>query len=239
MAPAVRVRSGNIVGVSTAATSKPSDFAVVRFTDWGELRRRFPRLIVGLVCLGAGIGATLRARLGLSPYDVLHQGLADRTGLSFGLVVVLLGLVILLVWIPLRQRPGVGTIVNTLTVGFISNGVFDAIPTINGLGVRWALLVAGVVVTALGIGLYIGCGLGPGPRDGLMTGIAARGYPIWLVRTLLELVALAAGWLLGGNVGIGTVIFALAIGPLGHYFLHRLHLGVDVEDPDPSATFGE
>ena len=213
--------------------------AVVGFTDFVELRRRLPRLVVGLICLGFGIAATLRARLGLSPYDVLHQGVADRTGLSFGVVVILVGVVVLLAWIPLRQRPGIGTIINTLTVGLITNAVFDAIGPVHGLAVRWGLLLGGVVVTALGVGLYIGCGLGPGPRDGLMTGIAARGFPIWLVRTSLELIALACGWALGGTVGIGTVIFVFGIGPGGHYFLNRFHLGVGVTDPDPDATFAE
>lgn len=222
----------------STASAHP-DFRVVGFTDVVELRRRLPRLVVGLVCLGAGIAATLRARLGVSPYDVLHQGLADHTGLSFGVVVVLLGLVILLLWIPLRQRPGVGTIINTLTVGFIANAVVDAIPVTHGLGARWLLLVTGIVVMALGIGLYIGCGLGPGPRDGLMTGIAAKGYPIWAVRTALEFIALVAGWALGGNVGIGTLVFAVGIGPLGHWFLNRFHLGVGAVDPDPDATFAE
>jgi uncharacterized membrane protein YczE len=195
--------------------------------------------VIGLLCLGSGIAATLRAELGLSPYDVLHQGLAERTGLSFGVVVVLVGVVVLLLWIPLRQRPGVGTVVNTFTVGFITNGVFDLLPHTQGLVWRWLLLLGGLVVTALGVGIYIGCGLGPGPRDGLMTGLAARGHPVWIVRTLLELTALAIGAALGGTVGIGTAVFAFGIGPLGHLFLHRFHLGVDVDDPDPDATFAE
>jgi len=110
---------------------------------------------------------------------------------------------------------------------------------VHHAAVQWALLVGGVLVTAMGVGLYIGCGLGPGPRDGLMTGIAARGYPIWLVRTLLELVACATGFALGGDVGLGTVVFAFGIGPAGHYFLIRFHLGVDAADPDSDATFGE
>ena len=194
---------------------------------------------MGLLCLGSGIAGTLRAELGLSPYDVLHQGLAERTGLSFGLVVVLVGIVVLLLWIPLRQRAGVGTVVNTLTVGFITNGVLDALPEVHALAERWLLLVGGLVVAALCVGLYIGCGLGPGPRDGLMTGIAARGHPVWLVRTLLELAALGLGALLGGTVGIGTAVFAFGIGPLGHLFLRRFHLGVDTTDPDPDATFAE
>ena len=215
------------------------EFAVVGFTDVREWGRRLPRLVIGLLCLGSGIAATLRAELGLSPYDVLHQGLAERTGLSFGVVVVLVGVVVLLLWIPLRQRPGVGTVVNTFTVGFITNGVFDLLPHTQGLVWRWLLLVGGLVVTALGVGIYIGCGLGPGPRDGLMTGLAARGHPVWIVRTLLELTALACGAALGGDVGIGTAVFAFGIGPLGHLFLRRFHLGVDATDPDPDATFAE
>jgi uncharacterized membrane protein YczE len=215
------------------------DFAVVGFTDLRELPRRLPQLVVGLLCLGAGIAATVRADLGLSPYDVLHQGVADHTGLSFGVVVVLVGVAVLLLWIPLRQRPGVGTVINTLTVGFITNGVLDLLGHPHELVWRWLLLLGGLVVTALGVGLYIGCGLGPGPRDGLMTGIAARGHPVWLVRTLLELTALALGAALGGTVGIGTAVFAFGIGPLGHLFLHRFHFGVDAEDPDPDATFAE
>jgi uncharacterized membrane protein YczE len=214
-------------------------YAVVGFGDLRELVRRLPQLVVGLLCLGAGIAATVRADLGLSPYDVLHQGVADHTGLSFGLVVVLVGIGVLLLWIPLRQRPGVGTVVNTLTVGFITNAVLDVLPHPHALAWRWALLLGGLVGTGLGVGLYIGCGLGPGPRDGLMTGIAARGHPLWLVRTLLELTALACGAALGGTVGVGTAVFAFGIGPLGHLFLHRFHLGVGGRDPDPDATFAE
>ncbi len=225
--------------MSTVPASSTNGYAVIRFRDVAELRRRLPRLLVGLVLLGIGIGCTLRAKLGVSPWDVLHQGIARHTGLSFGEVVVLLGLVVLLVWIPLRQRPGVGTILNTLTVGFITNGVFDAIPATHNAAEQWALLVGGVVVTAFGVGLYIGCGLGPGPRDGLMTGISARGYPLWIVRTLLELGALIGGFVLGGDIGIGTLVFAFGIGPLGHYFLARFHFGVGETDPDPTATFAE
>lgn len=217
------------------------DLTVLGFPSPAELWRRLPRLLVGIVLLALGIALMLAARLGLSPYDVLHQGLSEVTGISFGLVVVLLGLVILLLWIPLGQRPGLGTVVNTLTVGFLVDAFIDWLPEPEGLGPRWVFLLAGIVVIALGVGLYIGAGLGPGPRDGLMTGIAAKGHPLWLVRTLLELTALVAGWLLGGDVGVGTVLFAFGIGPLGHFFLLRFHLGVGVGDgdPDPTATIGE
>lgn len=212
---------------------------VVTFPSLSELRRRMPRLLAGILLLAPGIALILDAHLGVSPYDVLHQGLAEVSGLSFGTVVVLLGLVILVAWIPLGQRLGIGTIINTLTVGFVVDAVLEVMPEPESLAWRWPMLLAGIVVTAIGMAMYIGAGLGPGPRDGLMTGIAAKGYALWVVRTVLEIVALVAGWALGGDVGIGTVLFALGIGPLGHWFLARLHLGVDGVDPDPDATVGE
>ena len=134
---------------------------------------------------------------------------------------------------------GLGTIVNTLTVGFIVDALLHVLPAPNELSLRWPMLIVGIVVAALGTGLYIGAGLGPGPRDGLMTGLAAKGWPLWAVRMLLELSALAAGWALGGDVGIGTVLFAFSIGPLAHWFLARFHLGVGGVDPDPAAMVGE
>ena len=189
--------------------------------------------------ISVGISLVLDARLGVSPWDVLHQGLSDVTGLSFGTVVVLVGLVVLVLWIPIRQRFGLGTVINTLSIGFIVDATRDAIPHVGEPALRWLMLLGGIVVAGLGVGLYIGAGLGPGPRDGLMTGLAAKGHPLWLVRTVLELSALAAGWALGGDVGVGTVLFAFGIGPLGHWFLQRLHLGVGGVDPDPQAAVGE
>jgi uncharacterized membrane protein YczE len=211
---------------------------VVTVPTWRELRRRLPQLLVGIPVLGIGIALTLQARLGVSPYDVLHQGIAAETGLSVGTVVILVGLVILVLWIPLRQRPGLGTVVNTLTVGLVIDLALHVVPEPDLLAARIPLLVAGILVTGLGMGLYIGAGLGPGPRDGLMTGVAAKGFPLWGVRTVLELAALLAGWVLGGNVGVGTVAFAFSIGPLGHYFLARLHLGTEQADLGP-GTAGE
>jgi uncharacterized membrane protein YczE len=222
----------------TAGGTRP-ELGVILFPSVAELRVRLPRLLAGIVVLGFGVALIIQARLGVSPYDVLHQGLADITGLSFGVVVVLLGLLILVAWIPLGQRFGIGTLINTLTVGFVVDAGLQGIGAPEELALRWPMLLGGIVVTALGIGLYIGAGLGPGPRDGLMTGISAKGYPLWAVRTLLELAALAIGWALGGNVGVGTVLFAFGIGPLGHWFLARLHLGVGGIDPDPNATVGE
>ncbi|HEY8216506.1 MAG TPA: hypothetical protein VIH82_05180 [Acidimicrobiia bacterium] len=215
------------------------ELEVVTFPSVAELRRRLPRLLAGILVLGIGITFTIQAHLGVSPYDVLHQGLADVTGLSFGTVVVLLGLLILVIWIPLGQRFGIGTVINTLTVGFVVDGGLHVVDVPGPDALRWLMLLGGIVITAFGMALYIGAGLGPGPRDGLMTGIAAKGYRLWIVRTVLELTALVVGWMLGGDVGIGTVLFAFGIGPLGHWFLARLHLGVGGVDPDPQATVGE
>jgi hypothetical protein len=213
--------------------------AVLLWPSGAELRRRLPRLLGGIVALGVGIALTLDAGLGVSPWDVLHQGVARRTGLTFGTVVVLTGIVVLAFWIPLGQRMGIGTVINTLTVGYLVDLALYLEPEPTVLGWRWAYLLAGIVITAIGMAVYIGAGLGPGPRDGLMTGLTAKGLPVWSVRTSLEVAVLIVGWVLGGDVGIGTVLFALGIGPLGHWFLARLHLGVGDRDPDPDATFGE
>ncbi|MFN8037277.1 MAG: hypothetical protein U0V73_15245 [Acidimicrobiia bacterium] len=193
-------------------------FEVVALPSWVQLRRRLPRLLVGIVLLGMGIGLIVRARLGVSPWDVFHQGIASRLGWSLGAVITAVGVVVLLAWIPLRQRMGIGTIVNTLVVGLVANATLRAIGTQQTETWRWVLLLAGTLVISLGTALYIGAGLGPGPRDGLMTAIAARGVPLWVVRTVLELTVLLAGWALGGNVGVGTVLFAFAVGPLAHVF---------------------
>ena len=203
-------------------------FAVVGFPLGRELRRRLPRFLAGLPFLGVGIAMTLEARLGVSPFDVLHQGLARKTGLSFGTVVIGVGVLVLLLWIPIRQPFGIGTVINALTVGLIIDVALRVLPEPDALAWRWPLLLGGIVVVGFGMGLYIGAGLGPGPRDGLMTGIAARGHPVWLVRTIIEMAALGSGWALGGNVGVGTVMFAFGIGPVGQFFLDRFHLGVRV-----------
>ena len=204
-----------------------------------ELRRRLPRLALGILVLGLGVALTVRAELGIAPYDVMHQGIAETTGLDFGLVVIGLGLVILIAWIPLRQPFGVGTIINVLGVGLVIDAALARVPHVTAMAARIPMLVGGTVLIGLGAGLYIGAGLGPGPRDGLMTAFARRGHPLWIVRTVLELSALAIGWILGGDVGVGTVLIALASGPLAHWFLARLHLGVGGADPEPAAAFGE
>jgi uncharacterized membrane protein YczE len=164
----------------------------------------------------------LLAGLGLGPWDVLHQGLSRRLGLGVGTWGIIVGLVVLLTWIPLRLRPGIGTVGNVLIVGAVIDLVLATVPSPHPLAARIALLAGGVVLNGVATGAYIGAGLGPGPRDGLMTGIAARGHSIRVVRTAIELAVLASGWALGGTVGVGTVIYALSIGPLAHHFIPRM-----------------
>jgi len=217
----------------TVAEPEDARYArVLSFPSASELRRRVPPLVAGLFVLGFAISVSVRARLGVSPWDVLHQGIAKATGLSFGLVVVLVGLVVLLAWIPLHQRLGLGTVLNTLSVGFIANLGLYLIPEQDRLVVRIPMLLGAIVMFGIGGGLYIGCGLGPGPRDGLMTAIAGRGHRIWVVRTGLECSALVAGYALGGHVGVGTVLLAFTIGPVTHAGLRRFHLPVRDDAPE-------
>lgn len=212
---------------------------------WSEVRPRLPRLIAGLILCGVAFAGIVQAELGLDPWNVLHDGLADRLGLPIGLVTTLVGFVMLLGWIPLRERIGVGTILNALIIGTVVDLVMPLLPEADSLVIRWVLLVSGLLLIGPGIGLYIGARLGPGPRDGIMTGLAQRGPSIRLVRTGIELVALAAGWLLGGTVGLGTVLFAVTVGPNAQFWLERLDLGhppgfdpaVDPEiDLDPTTA---
>lgn len=161
----------------------------------------------------------VRANLGLPGWDVFHQGLAGTLSLALGTAVVIVSFSVLLLWIPLRERPGIGTLVNALAVGVFINLALERLPEFEGLGVRSAAMLLGTATFALGTAMYIGADLGPGPRDGLMTGIARRGYSVRAARTFIEVVALGVGWLLGGVVGVGTVVFALVVGPLVQVFL--------------------
>ena len=182
------------------------------------LVRRFVQLFVGLFLYGIGIALIVRGELGVAPWDVLTQGIAKQTGLGFGLITVLTSGVVLLLWIPLRQRLGFGTVMNALLVGPAADVGLWLIPSGLDLWARIGLLAAGILVLGAATGLYIGAHFGPGPRDGLMTGLhRVTGWRIWIVRTGIEVIVLGAGWLLGGNVGIGTVAFALLIGPICGY----------------------
>lgn len=178
---------------------------------------RLLQLLMGLALYGIAVGLMVRAAVGLDPWDTFAQGIATKSGLSFGLVTNLVGAAVLLLWIPLRQRPGLGTLLNVLTVGTMAQVAIDLVPTPDGPLPQWALFMAGVVLLAIATGIYVGAGMGPGPRDGLMTGLSKRlGWPIWVSRTLIEGSVLLLGWLLGGNIGWGTVVFAVLIGPLCH-----------------------
>jgi uncharacterized membrane protein YczE len=205
---------------------------VVRRPGAVGLPRRLRRLLTGLVAMGAGIGLMADADLGLGPWDVLHQGLSHHTGLSLGTLNIAVGAVVLLLWVPLRQRPGLGTVLNVLIIGVVVDGTLALLPEPDHLAVRTAAMLAGVVLMGVGSGLYIGAGLGPGPRDGLMTGVAARGHSVRSVRTALEVTVLIMGWALGGTVGVGTVVLAVAIGPLVQASLEWLGLP---SDPAPAG----
>ncbi|GAB2629359.1 hypothetical protein GCM10027168_71260 [Streptomyces capparidis] len=185
-----------------------------------SLTRRLIQLYAGLVLYGVSVALQVRAALGLDPWDVFHQGLAERTGLSIGVVMTLVGAAVLLLWIPLRQRPGLGTVSNILVIGAVMDATLHLTPEPERLAVRIPLLALAVVLNGVAIGLYIGADFGPGARDGLMTGLHRRtGRSLRLVRTGIELTVLTAGYLLGGSVGVGTVLYALTIGPLAQYFL--------------------
>jgi uncharacterized membrane protein YczE len=187
-----------------------------------RLLARLVRLYLGLGGFGVSLALMVRAGLGLGPWDVLHQGIARHLGVQLGWVNIGVSGLVLLAWIPLRQRPGLGTVSNAIMVGLVVNAALDVLPTPGPLAWRAVWLAGGIGLNGLATACYIGAGLGPGPRDGLMTGIAARGHSLRAVRTLIELSVLAIGAVLGGAVGVGTVAYALSIGPLTHVLLPRL-----------------
>jgi uncharacterized membrane protein YczE len=188
------------------------------------MKRRLFQLYAGLILFGISAAMMVRSGLGLKPWDVLHEGLSKGTGLSFGNVVIVCGLVVLLLWIPLRQKPGIGTVSNVLVIGLVADGALQLIPAPEGLA-RHLLLVAGIGLNGVATAAYIGAGLGPGPRDGLMTGVAQKmSWPISHVRTGIEVAVLAMGWFLGGTVGAGTLLYALTIGAIVHRMLPLLTL---------------
>ena len=177
--------------------------------------RRAIQLLLGLLLYGVALALIVRAAIGVAPWDVLTQGLSRVTGWGFGALTIVVGVVVLLLWIPLKQKPGVGTVLNVLLVGPAADLGLWLIPENLDLWLRILMFPAGLFVLALATGLYLGARFGAGPRDGLMTGIhEVTGWPIWVGRTGIEVTVLAAGWILGGNVGVGTVLFALLVGPL-------------------------
>lgn len=177
--------------------------------------RRLLALYVGLVLYGLSMAVMIRAGLGLDPWDVFHQGVAGRVSISFGAVVAITGVAVLLAWIPLRQKPGLGTVSNVVVIAVAVDAGLWLLPEVHGLAWRIGAMALAVVVNAVATVLYIGAGTGPGPRDGLMTGLVRRtGQPVWLIRTSIEATVLATGWLLGGSVGVGTLVYAFGIGPL-------------------------
>ncbi|MFE0653232.1 hypothetical protein ACFVZH_32155 [Streptomyces sp. NPDC059534] len=185
-----------------------------------HLTRRLVQLYVGLTLYGVSSALLVRSGLGLEPWGVLHQGLAEKTGLTIGVVSIVVGAAVLLLWIPIRQRPGLGTVSNVFVIGLAMDGTLALVPDVHGPAGRIALLTLGILLNGVATGLYIAARFGPGPRDGLMTGLhRLTGRSIRLVRTAIEIAVVATGFLLGGSVGVGTVLYALAIGPLAQFFL--------------------
>jgi uncharacterized membrane protein YczE len=176
------------------------------------------------VLYGASDGLLLLSGLGVDPWDVFHQGLSRRTGIAVGTWTIVVGAVVLLLWVPLRQRPGLGTLANVVVIGLVINLVLATMPVPHGVPFQVTAMLGGVGLNGVATGAYIGAGLGPGPRDGLMTGLAIRGGSIRAVRTATEAVVLVCGWLLGGTVGLGTVVYALSIGPLAQVFVQRFSI---------------
>jgi uncharacterized membrane protein YczE len=187
-----------------------------------SLAARVVQLFVGLTLFGCTLALMVRAGLGLAPWDVLAQGVAKHTGVEIGWVVIVIGAIVLLAWIPLRQAPGFGTVANVIVVGAVGNGALAIVPAPHGLALEMLYMLAGVLINGIATGMYIGAGLGPGPRDGLMTGWARRGrFSLRTARTIIEVTVLIAGFALGGTVGLGTALYAICIGPLAGYFIPR------------------
>ena len=219
-------------------TSAPTALGPLEQLRAGRLARRLPQLYVGLALYGFSMAMMLRSGLGLAPWDVLHEGLARWLPLSYGTITVVVGAVVLLLWVPLRQRPGLGTVSNVVVIGLAVDLGLAVLTTPSSLVLQVLLLVGGVVANGLAGAVYIGSQFGAGPRDGLMTGLARRtGASLRLVRTGIEVVVLGTGFLLGGTVGLGTVLYAVAIGPLVQLFLPHVAVRLDARPgPVPAAA---
>lgn len=231
-------RNGTFAGTKNRPRRQLAALGPVQQLRAGKLGRRIPQLAVGLVLYGASIAFMVRAVLGNMPWDVLHQGIARQVPLSLGTIIIVMSVVVLLLWIPLLQPPGLGTVANALLVGVAADVVLMVLTgPPEGYVARGALMVAGVVLNAASSAMYIGAQLGPGPRDGLMTGLArATGKSLRLVRTSIEVTVILLGWLLGGVVGLGTVLYAVAIGPLTQMMLPWFTVDLDAARPSPHAA---
>jgi uncharacterized membrane protein YczE len=203
----------------------------------GRTVRRLVQLALGLTLYGVSMGMMVRSRLGLDPWDVFHYGVAQHLPVSFGTVVIIVGVLVLLLWIPLRQWPGLGTVANVVVIGLATDATLAVLGAPTAMPARAGLLLGGIVLNGLAGALYIGSQFGPGPRDGLMTGVVRRtGRSFRLVRTTIELTVLAVGWLMGGVVGLGTVLYAVMIGPIVQVFLPLLTVEVQVLPGNDAAS---
>jgi uncharacterized membrane protein YczE len=209
---------------------------VHRFVPVDRPVERIGRCVLGLAVFGVGIALLIAAHLGAAPWDVFHTGISELTGLAVGQVTIITGVVLLMLWIPLGETMGLGTILNAIEIGVVVDIALPLLPEPELLIARTAMMLGGVVVIAIGSGLYIGAGLGPGPRDGLMTGFAKRGISIRFARTAIEVTVLVIGIALGGAIGIGTAVFALGIGPLVQFFLPRLQIAPLLPPSGADAT---
>jgi len=225
--------------VATTAPHRPglTDLGPVAQLRAGRLVRRLPQLFLGLVLYGVSLAMMVRGRLGLAPWDVLHSGLIRYLPISLGRAVVVMSFVVLLCWIPLREVPGIGTVANALVVGFSADGTLALLDSPRQVVLRISLMIGGVLLCGLAGALYIGAQLGRGPRDGLMTGLARRtGRSLRIVRTGIEVTVVVVGLLLGGAIGIGTVVYALAIGPLTQLWLPAFTISLPAADRAPRPS---
>ncbi|MFW6690542.1 YczE/YyaS/YitT family protein [Streptomyces sp. MAR4 CNX-425] len=210
---------------------------VLSRTEGSRTGRRLAHLYAGLALYGFSCALMVRAGVGLDPWDTFHQGLGEQTGWSMGVATIVVGAAVLLLWIPIRQRPGLGTVSNVVVIGLAMDASLAVLPAAHGLAVQIPQMLAGVVLNGVATGMYISARFGPGPRDGLMTGLHRRtGLSLRLVRTLIEVAVLASGWALGGSVGAGTVVYALTIGPLAQFFLRVFAIpGAAPDGPEPAS----
>ena len=223
---------------ATRPAKTPARTIDAKVEIWPRTRAtaRLTQLIVGLGLYGVSEAMMIAPGVGVDPWDVFHTGLARISGIAVGTVLIIVGALVLLLWIPLRQRPGIGTVANVIVIGGLVDLILPAVPVPGALWLRWVLFVSGVVLNAVATGLYIGAGLGAGPRDGLTTALAARGRSIRVVRTGIELSVLAIGWLLGGNVGLGTIVYAVSIGPLVHVTIPALQFSRTSQKAEPESN---